>query len=169
MLLGRHHGGAPADSGHLAAEAFIAAKSRRAFCNRLGLSLERMVEAELCRNQLLRGARLRVQGLFVEVCGRWAFRRTRIATRETFAWPPGPETALRVWPEVRAAVVAGLYPQVVKVDRPPPKYAVTGPRSQRNVGSGKLGGGDTDRERRPWRPLLPPSAARLSPPLLAAL
>eukprot|EP00913_Durusdinium_trenchii_P013638 g12805.t1 len=35
----------------------MAAKSRKAFCNDLGLSLERMVEAELCRTQLLRGLR----------------------------------------------------------------------------------------------------------------
>ncbi|CAK9098128.1 DExH-box ATP-dependent RNA helicase DExH1, partial [Durusdinium trenchii] len=79
-------------------DAFMAAKSRKAFCNDLGLSLERMVEAELCRTQLLRG--LRSLG----------FQRDADGNAGD-------------WHIVRAAVVAGLYPQVVSVERPTPKFA----------------------------------------------
>eukprot|EP00439_Symbiodinium_sp_Y106_P024021 s428_g2.t3 len=80
-------------------EAFVASNARRSFCFDLGLSYERMVEAEASRAQLLRG--LRSLG----------FQKTEA------------DCNAGDWRVVRAAVVAGLYPQVAKVERPPLKFA----------------------------------------------
>ncbi|CAE8736590.1 unnamed protein product, partial [Polarella glacialis] len=79
-------------------DGFLAAKSRRTYCNDLGLAFDRMVEAESTRAQLLRG----LQSL--------GFQSAEA------------DCNAGDWRVVRAAVVAGLYPFVVQVERPPAKF-----------------------------------------------
>jgi len=95
------HGGGKSDHCFWVAimEAYLRANPRRKFCADLGLSFERMTEVETLRLQLLRG--LRSLG----------FEEDEI------------ETNSGDWRVVRAAVVAGLYPYIAHVVRPPPKFA----------------------------------------------